>query len=141
MTLFIYHLQVGFLPLVSTCHDLSEMSTMNKHTMCRCWTYGMKWFLLHQLDLNCLKGMLGGFVQGFFTWRIKVLTGNLILVSLILLCSASAFRKRCYLELPYQINNITKVMGIATSIAIRFVPHFAEFQRFKVVVIICKFIF
>ena len=70
-----------------------------------------------------------------------MLTGNLILVSLILLCSASAFRKRCYLELPYQINNITKVMGIATSIAIRFVPHFAEFQRFKVVVIICKFIF
>jgi len=66
-----------------------------------------------------LKGVLGGFVQGFFAWRVKVLTGKLILVSLILFFSASAF-----------------LMGIATSIAVHIVPHFAEFQRFKVVVII-----
>ena len=31
-----------------------------------------------------------------------------------------------------------QVMGIATAIAISFVPQFVEFQRFKVVVIVCK---
>ncbi|KAF8645264.1 hypothetical protein AX16_008088 [Volvariella volvacea WC 439] len=66
-----------------------------------------------------LTGMIGGMVQGFFAWRVHVLTGNIFLYVTILLCSAASF-----------------FMGIATAIAIGIVPQFVEFQKFQVVVII-----
>ncbi|RDB17869.1 hypothetical protein Hypma_000714 [Hypsizygus marmoreus] len=66
-----------------------------------------------------LTGILAGLVQGFFAWRVRVLTGSLMLVFIILLCAASSF-----------------LMGIATAIAIGIVPRFVEFQKFKIVVII-----
>jgi hypothetical protein len=36
---------------------------------------------------------------------------------------------------------VAEVMGIAAAIAVCIVPEFVEFLRFKVVVIICKFVF
>ncbi|KAH0586221.1 hypothetical protein H2248_007476 [Termitomyces sp. 'cryptogamus'] len=64
-------------------------------------------------------GMLGGLVQVFFAWRVKVLTRSIMITIVIFLCAASSF-----------------FMGIATAVAISIVPRFVEFQRFKVIVII-----
>ncbi|KAG5733766.1 hypothetical protein E4T56_gene8192 [Termitomyces sp. T112] len=66
-----------------------------------------------------LTGMLGGLVQVFFAWRVKVLTRSIMITIVIFLCAASSF-----------------FMGIATAVAISIVPRFVEFQRFKVIVII-----
>ncbi|KAF5376946.1 hypothetical protein D9615_007270 [Tricholomella constricta] len=67
-----------------------------------------------------IQGIIGGMVQGFFAWRIRVLTGSITISLIIIACSIASI-----------------LMGIATAIAIGIVPNFVEFQRFKVVVIIC----
>lgn len=66
-----------------------------------------------------LTGIIGGLVQAFFAWRIKVLTGSYLLPGVVGLCSI-----------------ITLLMGIATAIACGIVQYFTEFLRFKVVVIL-----
>ncbi|KAG6906468.1 hypothetical protein DXG01_013795 [Tephrocybe rancida] len=66
-----------------------------------------------------LTGMIGGLVQAFFAWRVKVLTKRPWVALIILFCAAISF-----------------FMGIATAIATVIVPKFIEFQKFKVVVII-----
>ncbi|KAG6831527.1 hypothetical protein H0H92_009796 [Tricholoma furcatifolium] len=66
-----------------------------------------------------LTGMIGGLVQGFFAWRVKILTRNTFMALVILLCAALSF-----------------FMGLATAIAVVKVPEFAEFKKFTVVVII-----
>lgn len=66
-----------------------------------------------------ITGIIGGCVQAFFAWRVKVLTGSWVLYLIISFCSAASF-----------------LMGIATAIAIGIVPEYVEFQKFKVVVII-----
>ncbi|KAF8073729.1 hypothetical protein FPV67DRAFT_762794 [Lyophyllum atratum] len=66
-----------------------------------------------------LTGILGGLVQAFFAWRVRVLTGSLFLALVIMACATSSI-----------------LMGIATAVAIGIIPRFVEFQKFKVVVII-----
>jgi len=66
-----------------------------------------------------LTGIIGGLVQVFFAWRVKVLTGNKSLISLILFFATTNF-----------------LMGIATAIAVGFVPEFVKFRQFEVAVIL-----
>ncbi|KAF8905673.1 hypothetical protein CPB85DRAFT_1437212 [Mucidula mucida] len=66
-----------------------------------------------------LSGMISGMTQAFFGWRVKVLTGSWALFVVIELCSIAAF-----------------LMGIATAIACNIVNFFADFQKFRSIVII-----
>ncbi|KAK7471924.1 hypothetical protein VKT23_000026 [Stygiomarasmius scandens] len=66
-----------------------------------------------------LSGMIGGMVQAFYAWRVKVLTGSWPLTLIILFCATASF-----------------LMGIATAIGCNIVKVFVEFQKFQVVVII-----
>ncbi|KAL1743177.1 hypothetical protein HDZ31DRAFT_65287 [Schizophyllum fasciatum] len=64
-----------------------------------------------------LTGIIGGTVQIFFAWRVKVLTGNLLLALVIVACSLASL-----------------LAGIGTAIACGIVPMFQDFLKFKVVV-------
>ncbi|KAL1683705.1 hypothetical protein EV122DRAFT_257312 [Schizophyllum commune] len=66
-----------------------------------------------------LTGIIGGSVQMFFAWRVKLLTGNIIVALIIAVLSVA-----------------TILCGIATSIGCGIVMYFVEFQKFSVVVII-----
>ncbi|KAF9038953.1 hypothetical protein BDZ89DRAFT_392024 [Hymenopellis radicata] len=66
-----------------------------------------------------LSGMISGMVQAFFGWRVKVLTGSWALFIVVELCSIAAF-----------------LMGIATALACHIVKFFADFQKFRTIVII-----
>jgi hypothetical protein len=80
--------------------------------------------VLHLLTSNwvfatdpALTGIIGGSVQLFFAWRVKVLTGNIWLVSVIAACA---------------IGNC--LCAIGASIAGSIITNFLEFQKFKAVV-------
>ncbi|KAJ3486409.1 hypothetical protein NLI96_g4270 [Meripilus lineatus] len=66
-----------------------------------------------------LVGIIATIVQLFFAWRVKVLTGNNWIVSLIVVTSLCSI-----------------FGGIGTAIGIHIVPQFVEFQKFKAVVIV-----
>ncbi|KNZ73544.1 hypothetical protein J132_01352 [Termitomyces sp. J132] len=66
-----------------------------------------------------LTGILGGLVQAFFAWRIKVLTAGRKITIIILFCATSSF-----------------LMGVATATAAGIVPQFDEFPKFRVTVIL-----
>ncbi|KIM66819.1 hypothetical protein SCLCIDRAFT_21597 [Scleroderma citrinum Foug A] len=66
-----------------------------------------------------MTGLIGGLVQSFYAWRIYALTKNFLVVLAILLFSLAG------------------VLGsIGTTIAVRIVPEFVHFQRFKIIGII-----
>ncbi|OCH87970.1 hypothetical protein OBBRIDRAFT_759000 [Obba rivulosa] len=58
-------------------------------------------------------------VQLFFAWRVKVLTGSIPAVVLIVICSLFQF-----------------FGGLGTAIAVGMIPEFVQFQRFKAIVIV-----
>ncbi|KIM66820.1 hypothetical protein SCLCIDRAFT_21598 [Scleroderma citrinum Foug A] len=65
-----------------------------------------------------MTGLIGGLVQSFYAWRIYALTKNLLVVSAILLFS------------------LVGLLGcIGTTIAVRIVPEFVYFRKFKVIAI------
>jgi hypothetical protein len=100
-------------------------------------TYGtVQASCLRNLSLTCPQGILGSMVQAFYAWRVKILTNNVVIVAIILTCSTASFRRlhSYFYMLTFDTHS---VMGIATSMAIGLIPRFLEFQRFKVVVIIC----
>ncbi|KNZ73569.1 mRNA-decapping enzyme 1B [Termitomyces sp. J132] len=66
------------------------------------------------LTLTLFQGILGGLVQAFFAWRVKILTASKIITISILLCAASSF-----------------LMGIATAVVVGIVPQFDEFRTPK----------
>lgn len=66
-----------------------------------------------------LTGIIGGTVQIFFAWRVKILTGNIYLALTIVACSFASL-----------------LCGIATAIACGIVPAFVDFLKFKSVVTI-----
>ncbi|KAK0190299.1 hypothetical protein F5146DRAFT_1193764 [Armillaria mellea] len=66
-----------------------------------------------------LTGIIAGMVQLFFAWRVKVLTNNLWLVSIVAVCALAGTGA-----------------AIATSFEVGNTPEFVKFQNFKVVVII-----
>ncbi|KAI0926841.1 hypothetical protein AcW1_007756 [Taiwanofungus camphoratus] len=66
-----------------------------------------------------MTSIIAMFVQMFFAWRVKVLTGSTPAVIFIMFCS---FCQWCG--------------GIGTSIAVGMIPMFTHFQRFEVIVII-----
>ncbi|TRM64067.1 hypothetical protein BD626DRAFT_568663 [Schizophyllum amplum] len=68
-----------------------------------------------------LTGIIGGTVQIFFAWRVKILTGNIYLALTIVACSFASL-----------------LCGIATAIACGIVPAFVDFLKFKSVVTICE---
>ncbi|ESK91992.1 hypothetical protein Moror_10358 [Moniliophthora roreri MCA 2997] len=83
--------------------DVASVATMN-------WLFNTE---------PAFSGMIGGMVQAFFGWRVKVLTGSWILFIIIQLCSAIVF-----------------LMGIAAAIACGIVKSFDSLHKFQVVVII-----
>ncbi|PIL22821.1 hypothetical protein GSI_15516 [Ganoderma sinense ZZ0214-1] len=66
-----------------------------------------------------MTSIIAVFTQFFFAWRVKVLTGNYFAVCCIMF---SAFAQFCG--------------GVGTSIAVGMIPEFAQFTKFKVIVII-----
>ncbi|KDQ23256.1 hypothetical protein PLEOSDRAFT_1108892 [Pleurotus ostreatus PC15] len=66
-----------------------------------------------------INGITTATVQLFFAWRVKVLTGNIWLVSLITITSISS-----------------GLCAIGAAAATEWVPQFVNFQKFEVVVII-----
>lgn len=66
-----------------------------------------------------MTSIIGTIVQLFFSWRVKVITGSKIATTLLVIGSI-----------------ISCLGGIATSIAIGFVPEWLEFQKFQIPVII-----
>ncbi|KAJ8689748.1 hypothetical protein PTI98_012618 [Pleurotus ostreatus] len=66
-----------------------------------------------------INGITTATVQLFFAWRVKVLTGNIWLVSLITITSISS-----------------GLCAIGAAAATEWVPQFINFQKFEVVVII-----
>uniref|UniRef100_A0A0W0FV13 DUF6534 domain-containing protein n=1 Tax=Moniliophthora roreri TaxID=221103 RepID=A0A0W0FV13_MONRR len=83
--------------------DVASVATMN-------WLFNTE---------PAFSGMIGGMVQAFFGWRVKVLTGSWILFIIIQLCSAIVF-----------------LMGIAAAIACGIAKSFDSLHKFQVVVII-----
>jgi len=66
-----------------------------------------------------LTGIIAMLVQLFFSWRVKILTGNNWIVAFIVACAVAG-----------------GLGGLATAVAVGIVPQFTNFQRFQVVVII-----
>ncbi|KAI0726468.1 hypothetical protein C8Q72DRAFT_526455 [Fomitopsis betulina] len=66
-----------------------------------------------------LTAMIALFVQMFFAWRVKVLTGKLPAVILIAFCSLCQW-----------------CGGIGTAIAVGMIPEFTHFQKFELIVIV-----
>jgi len=58
-------------------------------------------------------------VQMFFAWRVKVLTGSMLVVCFIVLCSIGQF-----------------CGGLGMSIAIGMIPQYSQFRRFEAIVIV-----
>ncbi|KIK56000.1 hypothetical protein GYMLUDRAFT_248215 [Collybiopsis luxurians FD-317 M1] len=68
------------------------------------------------------KGIIGGLVQAFYGWRVKVITGSWLLFGVIFLGALT-----------------NMLMGIGTAVAAQIVKSFTDFQKFQVLVIICGF--
>ncbi|KAF5361290.1 hypothetical protein D9758_010276 [Tetrapyrgos nigripes] len=100
----IFVMMYSYISLVKHFDDVEYLATA------RTWLFSAE---------PALAGIIGGMVQAFYAWRVKVLTGSWILVAIILVCSAACF-----------------LMGIATAIACNIVKAFVEFQKFQVIVII-----
>jgi len=66
-----------------------------------------------------LTGIIASCVQLCYAWRVKIITRNIWVVILIVVCAS-----------------ISMLASIGTSIAVEIVPTFTEFIRFKVVVIV-----
>jgi len=66
-----------------------------------------------------MGSLIASMVQIFFAWRVKVITGNIWIMIVLLFGSI-----------------VSGLGGVATSIAIGIVPNFLEFQRFKAPVIV-----
>jgi hypothetical protein len=64
-----------------------------------------------------MTAIIGTIVQLFFAWRVYALTRNVWIVGVILICTIAAV-----------------LCGIGTAVAIKFVPEFANFRKFKSVV-------
>jgi len=65
-----------------------------------------------------MTGIISCCVQLFFSWRVKVVTGNIWAVLLIASCAI-----------------VNMLSSVGTSIAVGIIPVFTEFVRFKVIVI------
>jgi hypothetical protein len=80
-------------------------------------------------------------VQLFFAWRVKVVTGNIWAVSLIVAMSVTTCRKSFFhyysrtVAHSYTLFTST-VGGIGTAIATDMIVEFVDFMKFKVIVII-----
>ncbi|KAK1226296.1 hypothetical protein PQX77_010769 [Marasmius sp. AFHP31] len=73
-------------------------------------------------------------VQGFFAWRIQVLTGNKWFVGTVLATSLAGFRM-CppVLRADLKLNQIPyPVGGVITSVEVGRTPEFVNFRDFKV---------
>lgn len=83
------------------------------------------------------QGITTATVQLFFAWRVKVLTGNIWLVSLITITSIASGR-RYFITVPRpRIDTaLPSVCAIGAAAATEWVPQFVNFQKFEVVVII-----
>ncbi|KAG6809203.1 hypothetical protein H0H92_001174 [Tricholoma furcatifolium] len=66
-----------------------------------------------------LTAIIGGFVQGFFAWRVKTLTRNTFLALIVMFFTM-----------------VSLFMGLGTAVAVGRVPIFIQFRKFKVVVIL-----
>ncbi|KAI5835146.1 hypothetical protein K523DRAFT_228788 [Schizophyllum commune Tattone D] len=116
----VIRLFVIFLFVADTAHTAFTMSYMY---ICLVNHYGNPLYLANANWVfsadPALTGIIGGSVQIFFSWRVKILTGHSLLAGTIATSSCASL-----------------LCGIATAIACGFVPAFAQFQKFKVVVII-----
>uniref|UniRef100_D8PX47 DUF6534 domain-containing protein n=1 Tax=Schizophyllum commune (strain H4-8 / FGSC 9210) TaxID=578458 RepID=D8PX47_SCHCM len=116
----VIRLFVIFLFVADTAHTAFTMAYMY---ICLVNHYGNPLYLANANWVfsadPALTGIIGGSVQIFFSWRVKILTGHSLLAGTIATSSCASL-----------------LCGIATAIACGFVPAFAQFQRFKVVVII-----
>ncbi|KAI0089823.1 hypothetical protein BDY19DRAFT_87392 [Irpex rosettiformis] len=66
-----------------------------------------------------IVGVVATIVQLFFAWRVKVLTNNWAAVTLIIVTALASV-----------------VGGVGSAIYIHYIPAFAEFQRFRAIVIV-----
>ncbi|KAL1686295.1 hypothetical protein GGG16DRAFT_118049 [Schizophyllum commune] len=116
----VIRLFVIFLFVADTAHTAFTMAYMY---ICLVNHYGNPLYLANANWVfsadPALTGIIGGSVQIFFSWRVKILTGHSLLAGTIATSSCASL-----------------LCGIATAIACGFVPAFAQFQKFKVVVII-----
>ncbi|EPS93384.1 hypothetical protein FOMPIDRAFT_131067 [Fomitopsis schrenkii] len=89
-----------YLPLVNGFGDVAGLNIAS-------WVFGT------------VQAMTALFVQMFFAWRVKVLTGKMPAVILIAFCSLCQW-----------------CGGIGTAIAVGMFPEFTHFHKFEVIVII-----
>jgi len=83
------------------------------------------------------QGIIATLVQLFYAWRVKVLTGKLWLVALIVACALTGFCESSLSEKQSLISFPLLVVGaLATGIAVSRIPQFIHFRDFKSVVII-----
>ncbi|KZT09390.1 uncharacterized protein LAESUDRAFT_748519 [Laetiporus sulphureus 93-53] len=92
-----------YMPLVNGFGDIKSLNYAS-------WVFGTD---------PAMTAFIAMFVQMFFAWRVKVLTGSIPAVLFIMFCS---FCQWCG--------------GLGTSIAVGMIPEFTHFQQFEVIVII-----
>ena len=80
-------------------------------------------------------GVVAGLVQWFFAWRIKVLSRNKWIVSIILIFSIVQIRTSAHYTIVLWLTFAT-VGSIGTCIAVTRVPFSLEFYKFKQITII-----
>ncbi|KIM66841.1 hypothetical protein SCLCIDRAFT_21616 [Scleroderma citrinum Foug A] len=113
---------VGFLFLADTINTLFDFvyiyQALVNHFGDSLWLTTANWGKLFATD-PVMTGLIGGSVQLFFAWRIYVLTKNPLVVSAVVLLSVAGF-----------------LGSVGTTIGVRMVPAFVQFQKFEVIVII-----
>ncbi|KAH9841813.1 uncharacterized protein C8Q71DRAFT_349276 [Rhodofomes roseus] len=92
-----------YLPLVNDFGDLASLNYAS-------WVFATD---------PAMTAIIALFVQMFFAWRVKVLTGSITAVCVIMFCSLCQW-----------------CGGIGTAIAVGMIPEFTHFQQFEVIVIV-----
>jgi hypothetical protein len=111
---------VGFIFLADTLNTVFDATFLYKRLV---QSFGdveavmvADWVFNSDPAMTCIIAMT---VQLFFAWRIKLLTRNMTVFTIIVICSGVQF-----------------FAGLATAVACSIITHFVEFQKFQVVVIL-----
>lgn len=87
---------------------------------------------------SLLQGVVSACVQIFYAWRVKIMTRNIWIVILILICTTTSMCERRLQAgcLSQSLILQFTVASIGASIAMGSLPQFTEFYKCRVIVVI-----
>lgn len=87
-------------------------------------------------NFTLAQGIIATLVQLFFAWRVKVLTGRMWVVMIIVVSAMGSICGYFSIADARTILTCFSVGGVGTAIAIHYVPEFVQFQKFQAIVIV-----